>query len=314
MNNRTIIFILGPTSSGKTAVAEEFAKKIGGSIISCDSMQIYRDMDIITRASSFEMDSDVPHCLTRFMSPEEEYNAAKFANDAKKAIEDIAGVGRVPVVEGGTGLYVKALVDGIFPTPPANKIFRKKLEQEAHERGPEFLHARLGGVDPDTAKKLHINDVRRVIRALEIFEFTGRTPHEKSGETSGIGGSYDLRMFGMSLDRALLYGRINRTVDVMFDEGLLEEVRALLGRKLSETAQKALGIKEISAFLEGKISLDKAREELKKNTRRYAKRQLTWFRADHRIEWVDADRAPQKIAEEIAERMAQGAWVEAEEN
>jgi len=299
MNKPTVIFIVGPTSSGKTEVALDLARKLNGEIISCDSMQIYRDMDIITRVTAAERMKDVPAYLARCVSPEEEYNAARFAEEAEKAIEDILSRDGIPVVAGGTGLYMKALLDGIFSAPPKDEEIREELKREAEERGGAYLHKRLEQVDPETAAGLHPNDVKRIIRALEIYELTGETIHDKKKETAGIGDKYECRIFGLELERGSLYGRINGTVDRMFDEGLVEEVRGLRKKGLSRTAGKALGIKEVGFYLEGAAGLDKAREELKKNTRRYAKRQLTWFRADKRVKWINVDRDVAEIVEDI---------------
>ena len=299
MDNHTVLFILGPTSSGKTAVAVQMAKRLGGEVISCDSMQIYRDMDILTQAPSQDAMEKIPHHLVRVIDPREEYDAAKFADQARGCIEDVIGKGMIPLVSGGTGLYVKSLVDGIFSTPGKSEALRKELEKEADEKGVEALHARLAGIDPVTAARLHHNDLKRVIRAIEVYELTGDTLSNKSKEPGGIESSYECRMFGMKLPREVLYSRVNATVDKMLADGLVAEVEKLLKKDLSRTAQQALGIKEITSFLNGEMSLEEASLELKKNTRRYAKRQLTWFRADKRIEWINADRPCEEIVDEI---------------
>lgn len=298
-----IIFILGPTSSGKSAVAAGFASKIKGEVISCDSMQIYKGMDMVTQAPGKEILSCAPHHLLRFLDPSEEYSAAKFADDARVEIESVLAKKHVPVFAGGTGLYVKTLVDGIFGDSSKDEGLRARLKKEAEEKGVEQLYRRLEKVDPATAAKLHPNDIRRVIRALEVYELTGSTIHEKKKEKEGISGEYDLRMFGLDVPRKELYARIDRNVERMFREGLVEEVKVLLKKKLSRTAKQALGMKEISAYLSGSLGLKEAEEELKKNTRRYAKRQLTWFRADKRIVWVDAARGAGEIVEDIVKHI-----------
>ena len=301
-----IVFILGPTSSGKTAVAVQMAKRLGGEVISCDSMQIYRDMDILTQAPSQDAMEKIPHHLVRVIDPREEYDAAKFADQARECIEDVIGKGRIPLVSGGTGLYVKSLVDGIFSTPGKSEALRKELEKEAGEKGVEALHERLAGIDPVTAARLHHNDLKRVIRAIEVYELTGDTLSNKSKEPGGIESSYECRMFGMKLPREVLYNRVNATVDKMLADGLVDEVKKLLKKELSRTAHQALGIKEITSFLNGEMSLEESSLELKKNTRRYAKRQLTWFRADKRIEWINADCPCAEIAEDIVQRIVKG--------
>ncbi|MCK4851845.1 MAG: tRNA (adenosine(37)-N6)-dimethylallyltransferase MiaA [Candidatus Omnitrophica bacterium] len=303
LNKRMILFIVGPTSSGKTAVAVEAARKINGEIISCDSMQVYRDMDVITGTPGEDIMRSVPHYLIKCVPPEEEYNAARFAKEAGALIDDIVSRGRMPVITGGTGLYMKALIDGIFPASSRDEDLRGELKKEAAEKGAAYLYERLKKADPVTARALHPNDVRRVIRALEVYELTGETIHDQKKGTRGIGPAYDCRIFGMELARSLLYERINRAVDRMFDKGLVEEVGRLRQRRLSSTAEKALGVKEISSYLEGTAGRAQAGDELKKNTRRYAKRQLTWFRADERVEWLDAGRGVREIAEDILRRV-----------
>ena len=256
-------------------------------------------MDIITRVSGDEALSDVSHYLVKTISPEEEYSAARFIEESTGFIEQIVSKGKVPVIVGGTGLYMKSLVDGLFSSPPKDEDLREELEREAEEKGGEYLYRKLEEVDPETASRLHPNDIRRVIRALEVYELTGETINEKKKESEGISPEYDCRIFGMEFPRDVLYERINATVEKMFDEGLVELVENLCKRKLSKTASKALGIKEVRAFLNGQTGIDGAVEELKKNTRKYAKRQLTWFRADSRVVWVDANRSVDEIVEDI---------------
>jgi len=299
MPERKVIFIAGPTASGKTAVSLELAERAGGEIISSDSMQVYRGMDILTQAPRDEDLRRITHHLVKKIPPGEEYSAARFADEAGDIISDIIFRGKVPIVSGGTGLYMRSLLDGLFASPPKDGKFREELENVAREKGSGYLHDRLRRIDPETAGRLHPNDLRRIIRALEVYELTSMTIHDKKAEAEGISGAYDCVMFGLELERSLLYDRINKRVDKMFEEGIVDEVRRLLAEELSVTAGKALGIKEIKAFLEGEITLGEAREELKKNTRRYAKRQLTWFRADDRIIWVDADRSSSEVAEEV---------------
>ncbi|MBU0683846.1 MAG: tRNA (adenosine(37)-N6)-dimethylallyltransferase MiaA, partial [Candidatus Omnitrophica bacterium] len=187
--------------------------------------------------------------------------------------------------------------------PPKDETLREELFQLAQKMGNEYLYSELKKVDPDTASRLHSNDLRRIVRALEIFTLTGKTMNEKKSETRGVSKKYDCLMFGLSLPRKTLYARIEKTVDKMFSEDLVGEVQKLRTRKLSLTATRALGIKEVSAYLDGEVTLSEAKDELKKNTRRYAKRQLTWFRADGRIEWIDADRDVTTIIDDIVCRI-----------
>lgn len=295
----TIVFLVGPTSSGKTKVAAGLAEGIRGEIISCDSMQVYKGMDITTQTPPEECLLRVEHYLVKTLSPEEEFSAARFVLEAQKCIDIITGKGKMPIFAGGTGLYIKSLLDGLFPSPPKSEDFRKNLEGISRTRGLEYLHGKLKRIDREAAEKIHPNDEKRIIRALEVYELTGKTMSEKKQETKGIYGKYDTRMFGLKLPRALLYQRIEDKVDEMFERGIVEEIRALKGKDLSITAEKALGVKEVALFLDGKMSLEKAKEELKKNTRRYAKRQMTWFKSDKRIQWINADRGASLIVEDI---------------
>ncbi|MCK5451538.1 MAG: tRNA (adenosine(37)-N6)-dimethylallyltransferase MiaA [Candidatus Omnitrophica bacterium] len=294
-----IIFIVGPTSSGKSRVAASLARKINGEVVSCDSMQVYRDMDIVTRPPEKDLLEMAAHHLVRIISPEEEFSAALFVERAKTAIIDIFADKNTPIITGGTGLYMKALIDGIFEAPPKNEILRKELEDLAEEKGRHALYKRLKEIDPETADRLHPNDIYRIIRAIEVYSLTGETIAEKRKGTEGIFGEYDCRLFGLEIPRDILCSRIENNVDKMFEEGLVKEVERINKLKLSLTAKKALGIKEITAFLRGEISQTKAKEELKKNTRRYAKRQLTWFRGDERVMWIDGDRSVEDIVKEI---------------
>jgi len=300
----TVIFIIGPTSSGKSVVAAHLAEKLNGEVISCDSMQVYKDMDVITRPPKEDLLSRVTHHLVGTIPPEEEFNAARFASEAGSIINTIVSGGRIPVVVGGTGLYIRALVDGIFAAPPKDGILRERLREIAAREGKEYLYRQLEDVDPETANRLHPNDMRRIIRALEVYKLTGKTIGEKKTGSEGISRKYDCKMFALEIPRSTLYARIDSTVEGMFREDLAGEVEQLKRRRLSLTAEKALGIKEISAFLDGRINIKKAEEELKKNTRRYAKRQLTWFRGDKRVVWIDADRDVGEIAEDVMETIS----------
>ncbi|MBD3379527.1 MAG: tRNA (adenosine(37)-N6)-dimethylallyltransferase MiaA [Candidatus Omnitrophica bacterium] len=297
-----LIFITGPTSSGKTSVAVELAERTGGEIISCDSMQVYRGMELLTRAPSRDELSRVEHHLVGMLSAEEEFSAAEFAVRAEKLVEKILESGKKPVFAGGTGLYIRSLLEGLFPSPPRDPGFRREMEALAEEKGSEYLYDMLRGTDPVSAGRLHPNDTKRIIRALEVRKLTGRTMNEKMRESRGIGDAYDCRIFVLDIPREKLYARIERSVDEMFEKGLAGEVQKLLRMDLSRTARKAIGVEEVSAYLKEEMTLEEAREEVKKNTRRYAKRQLTWFRGMDGAEWIDADRPVVEIVEEIIER------------
>jgi len=296
-----VIFVIGPTSSGKSMVAAKLAERLGGEIISCDSMQIYRDMDVITQVPDRKILSEIPHHLIKVIRPEEEFSVAKYVKEATGIIDFIISKKKVPVIAGGTGLYYKSLIDGIILSPPKDEELRKSLNEIAGEKGNEYLYRELKKCDPRTAARLHPNDRRRIIRALEVYRLTGHTIHEKKLQSKGLSKKYACKVFGLRLPREILYRRINATVDKMFEDGIVDEVKRLKGRKLSLTAEKALGIKEVTSFLGGKTTLKNTKEELKKNTRRYAKRQMTWFRADKRIKWIDAEKNTEDIIKGILE-------------
>jgi len=288
MSKNRVLFIVGPTASGKSDIALELAQKINAEIISCDSMQVYKKIDILTQKPSQNELNRITHHLIGIIEPWEEFNAAQFSNISKNIIEKIFQKGKVPLVVGGTGLYMKALLDGIFQFPDgADKNLRLQLQKEANEKGSEYLYQKLKVVDSQAAEKIHPNDLRRMIRALEVYTVTGRPISLLQKETSGIAKDYETVIFGILRDRQDLYERIDRRVDIMFSEGAIEEVKKLSSVKISLTAQSAMGIREIKEFLAGKVSVQQAKHLLKINTRRFAKRQMTWFRKDKRIVWVE---------------------------
>lgn len=287
---KQVIFIIGPTAVGKTAFAAKLARHVGAEIVSADSMQVYKGMDIISQAPTPKERKGVKHHLIGVSDPKREYSAAIFARSAARAIAGIIRRGKVPIVAGGSGLYVKALIDGLFPSPEADEKFRKRMYRFVSRRGSHGLYERLAGIDPDSARLIHPNDARRIIRALEIYEQTGKTMTELKAMTRGLKDRYDIRIFGINAPRDVVYKNINKRVERMLASGAVDEVRRLKKRKLSRTAMAALGYKEIARYIDGECGLAAAEEELKKNTRNFAKRQLTWFRADKRIRWFDASR------------------------
>ena len=282
-----IVVIVGPTAVGKSELAIKLARSIRGEIISADSMQAYKGMGILSQSPTASERKRAPHHLVNFLSPEKEYNAAMFADLAERKIRNILRKKRAPIVVGGSGLYVKALIDGIFPSKGKDESLRERLRAMAREKGSSCLYEKLEKVDRTSAAKTHPNDLKRIIRALEICELEKKTKEDLKSRTEGIGREYDVKIFGLALERKALYERIDARVDLMFKKGIVEEVKKLLRRKLSLTSKKALGIKELKGYLVGSYNLEKAKNMLKRNTRRFAKRQLTWFRADGRITWVD---------------------------
>lgn len=287
---RVIVFIVGPTAIGKTRLAVKLASRINGEIISSDSMQVYKGMAVLSQAPTADERKKVRHHLVGILDPREEYNVARFIAGAAKLIDSMIRRGKVPVVVGGSGLYVKALIDGLFPSPPADPRFRASMQRFARKYGTGRLHERLAKIDPASAGSIHPNDARRIIRALEIHRSTGRTMTDLKSRTIGLAGRYDIRIFGLKKPRSKIYEEIESRTDRMFEGSVLNEVKRLKKRKLSKTAGAMLGVKEISAYLGGEYDLDTAKAVLKKNTRHFAKRQLTWFGADKRIRWFDMAR------------------------
>lgn len=286
---KRLIFLVGPTAIGKTEVSIELAKILNCEIVSCDSMQVYRGMDIGTSKPRKELLDVVPHHLIDILEPLEEFSAAQFRKLSIKAIEEILSRNKMPLFVGGSGLYVKALIDGIFKGPSSDRDLRARLRQESDEFGVEILYKRLEVLDPATAAKVHPNDLRRILRALEVYEKARAPISELKKGTRGLSDKYDIKIFGLNMDRKALYKKIDQRVDEMYDAGLVDECRRLIGRKLSLTASQALGYKEVFGFLKGEFSLEEAKKLAKRNTRRFAKRQLTWFRRDERIDWIDVE-------------------------
>ncbi|HQO38786.1 MAG TPA: tRNA (adenosine(37)-N6)-dimethylallyltransferase MiaA [Candidatus Omnitrophota bacterium] len=281
-----LIFLVGPTASGKTDVSIELAKRINAEIISCDSMQVYRGMDILTSKPSARDRRRIVHYCVGFIPPSQEYNVSQFRARALKAVKAILRKGKIPLFAGGTGLYMTVLIDGIFQVKAEDEAVRRRLYRAAERSGSAMLHKRLLRVDPDAAAKIHPNDTRRIVRALQVFEVTGKPITELQKTRRGLAVDFDVRIFCLDLDRAELYRRINDRVDMMFERGLIREVKGLLKKKPGKTASAAIGIREVSDYLAGRASLDDAKEKMKQNTRNYARRQLTWFRKDTRIEWI----------------------------
>lgn len=297
-NLKSIIFIVGPTAVGKSKVAIALAGKVRGEIISCDSMQIYKGMDIITSKPGVNLRNRVKHHLIGILSPEKEFNTSKYRKEALKIIAEITGKGKVPVFAGGTGLYVSNLIDGIFEEKNSNASIRKKLYKQAQNYGNKYLYAKLKKADNVAAGKIHPNDTRRIVRALEVFEVTGKPISSLQKNRVGLSKDYEIEVFCLNMDREVLYKKIDKRVEEMFKAGLLKEVKGLLKKKLSKTSCYAIGINELKGYFEGKYDLEEAKRLMKRNSRHYAKRQLTWFRKDKRTKWVnikDKD-TPSKIA------------------
>lgn len=290
-----IIFIVGPTAIGKTRLSIELAPRINGEIISSDSMQVYKGMRTLSQAPGAPERKKVRHYLVGILDPRKEYSVAAFKARSTRLIASIIKRGKVPIVVGGSGLYTKALIDGLFPSPGGDLKFRSSMQKAVLAHGAKILHERLAGIDPQAAKTIHPNDARRIIRALEIYHSTGKTMTELKFRTRGLKDHYDIRIFGLTRPREEIYKDIETRVDRMFDGPVLDEVKRLKRKRLSKTAKAVLGFKEIMGYLDGEYDLERAKAILKRNTRRFAKRQLTWFRADSRIRWFDLARTSEEV-------------------
>lgn len=292
MNKLPLIVVAGPTASGKTSLAIGLAKLVGGEIVSADSMQIYKYMDIGSAKPTEHERKQVKHHLIDFVEPDEEFSVADYTEAAHEVIRDILSRHKFPVMCGGTGLYINSVVDDVtFGETETDYAFREELADYAKTHGNEAVLEMLKEIDPISAARLHPNNLRRIIRAIEFYRLTGTTISAHQEMTKQHEGRYDPIMFCIDYDRQILYDRINKRVDIMLEEGLLDEVKGLMERGYTTAlnSMKAIGYKELIAYFSGGTSLDEAVELIKQSSRRYAKRQLTWFRRDKRIIWLDAD-------------------------
>ena len=289
-----LLCLLGPTAVGKTEIAIQLAQRLNAEIVSVDSRQIYRQMDIGTAKPTHEERQAAPHHLIDCVDISEPFSVADYQSLADAAITDIQNRDKRVLLVGGAGLYFRAIVDGLFEGPGADAAFREQLEQEAAQHGVDVLHARLRTCDPESAERIHPNNVVRVIRALEVYELTGTPMSEHQQQWHQEYQRYPFIAFCLTMPRALLYQRIEQRVDVMLANGLIAEVESLLaaGCARDTVALRSFGYKELIAYLDGKCTYLEAVEQLKRNTRRFAKRQLTWFRKDTRIKWIDRNSTP----------------------
>ena len=298
-----IWILTGPTASGKTDVALSIAESIHAEIISADSMLVYRGMDIGTEKPSAAMQRKVQHHLIDVVDPWDEYSVGRYVKDFERVTNGLHHKGKPFIVVGGTALYLKAIVDGLFEGPPADWEYRTHLRDIAAAQGPDSLHKMLAEVDAEAAHKLHSNDHVRIIRALEVIKSTGQRISSLQTQFGKRNPKYDCVMMAIEHDRALLYRRIETRVDNMLQRGLIEEVSALLAhpKGLSRQASQALGYKEVIDFLNGKYTPQVVSQVIKQSTRRFAKRQMTWFRSFHDIHWIQASVGdePSKLSENI---------------
>ena len=290
MDKLPLLILTGPTAVGKTTLSIKLAKAVNGEIISADSMQVYRRMDIGTAKIKEEEMCGVPHHLIDICEPTEDYNVVRFATEAKRLIREICERGHIPILVGGTGFYIQAVLYDIdFTETEEDTTYREELAAFAEKYGAEALHAELAKVDPASAEAIHANNVKRVIRALEFYRQTGGKISEHNEEQRGKESAYKSAYFVLTQDRTVLYDRIEKRIDIMLSEGLLDEVKALLadGCTPEMVSMQGLGYKEIVPYLNGECTLDEAIYILKRDTRHFAKRQLTWFKREREVLWFD---------------------------
>lgn len=289
---KNAIIIAGPTATGKSALAVSLAKKLDGEIISADSMQIYRRMDIGSAKVTIDEMQGVPHYMLDIKEPSEEnFSVADYCALAKEKIEDILKRKKLPIIVGGTGLYISSLADNIeFAEGNTNLELRERLFAIAEEKGNAYVHAMLKKIDPETAESVHENNIKRIVRAIEVYNATGITLSEQNRRSKNTPSPYNFIMLALFLNREKMYERINLRVDKMFEQGLIDEVKALAAEGLTREMQamQGIGYKEVFDYMENSITKEECIELVKKNTRNYAKRQLTWFKRDKRYIWLDA--------------------------
>ena len=298
MNN--IVCIAGPTASGKTALAVALAKEINGEVVSCDSMQVYKGMDIGTAKPTVEEMEGIPHHMLSVAEPDEDFSVSRYCEMAAPIVDDIVARGKVAIIAGGTGLYMDSLIRGNAFAPFPSTGVREKLEAQADAEGMEAMLRWLESIDPEAAARLHLSDRKRIIRALEVYLETGETITAHNRKTQAIPPRYTPLWLGLDFaQRSDLYHRIDLRVGLMLQMGLIEEIRALLDAGIPEktTAMQAIGYKEFIAALEGKCTIEEAADQVRQSSRRYAKRQLTWFRRNPAIHWLI--RTPEQKSSEI---------------
>ena len=285
-----VIVIVGPTASGKTALSIELAKRINGEIVSCDSMQIYKDMDIGSAKPTLEEMQGIKHYMIDVVKPDERFSVAEYKKQAEKAIEEILSKGKTPIVIGGTGLYADSLIYAIeYPEIEFDQNYRNELEEKANtQEGLIKLYNEAKKIDEEAISKISENDKKRIIRILEIFYSTGKTKTQLEIESRRNEVKYDYRVFAIDMNREILYDRINKRVDIMIENGLIQEVENLLNKYDNfPTAMQGLGYKEVVEYLDGKLTKEEMIEKIKQESRRYAKRQLTWFRKNKQTIWIN---------------------------
>ena len=306
MKKEPLVILTGPTAVGKTKLSIALAKAIGGEIISADSMQVYRHMDIGSAKIRLEEMEGIPHYLVDVLEPWEEFHVVRFQQMAKEAMKKIREHGHIPILVGGTGFYIQAIVKDIDFTENEASPYREELTRLAEEKGADFLYEKLQKVDPKSAQIIHAHNVKRIIRALEFYQMTGKKISEHNTEQREKSSPYQFVYFVLQDERAKLYKRIEARIDEMLQDGLIEEVTALkeMGLKRGMVSMQGLGYKEILAYLDGECTLEEAVEILKRDTRHFAKRQITWFKREEEVIWLDKGKFAYQ-EEQILEAMLQ---------
>ena len=298
---KRMIAVVGPTASGKTALSIELAKRLDGEIISADSMQIYKGMKIATAKPDMEEMQGIPHHLMDFLDPGTQFSVADYVELANDTAKDIFSRGKQPILCGGTGLYVRSFLENVrFTEEKSDPQLREQLNERYRTEGGEKMLEELKGFDPETAIRLHPSNSKRIVRAFEVYYLTGKTISQAVRESKQMPFPYEIAAVGLRFsDREKLYDRINKRVDIMLEKGLIEEAKEFYSMPIGRTAAAAIGYKELKPYLDGELTLEEAVEKLKAATRHYAKRQLTWFRRDEYIRWIDADMTDDIIAEAL---------------
>lgn len=309
-----IVAVVGPTATGKTRLSVELALRFGGEVVSADSMQIYRGLEIGTAKPTAEEMRGVPHHLVDFLDPAQPFSVADYVHLASEAIADIRDRGRLPVVVGGTGLYVSSLLGGLRFSPQGrDDALRTYLREKAKQEGPQALLEELRSFDPESAERIHPNNVGRVIRAIEVYRVTGVTMSEQLRRSRAVPSPYDSVVVGLTYrDRAKLYAAIDRRVDRMMSTGLLKEAKTVFSMEHPGTAAQAIGYKEFFPYFRGECSLDESVEEVKRESRHYAKRQLTWFRRSEEVKWIFVDEFDdfEQLVSHVCEIIRRKGWNE----
>ena len=298
MVDPSIIFIVGPTAVGKSDIGLTVGQRLDGEIICCDAMQVYREISLASDKPSPKARDMVPHHLVDIVSVTEEFNVALYSKLAVSTLRDVLSRGKTPLIIGGSGMYMSVLLDGIFEDSVSEEGHREALTEELADKGPAALHERLKGLDPQAAAKIHPNDPQRIIRALEVVLSTGQPLSQLQPKREGLWGKMPIKIFALHRPRPELYQRAEARVDEMFKNGIVEEIKKIAELPLSITARKIIGVPEVLGYLKEEYDLERAKYLMKLNTRHYIKRQLTWFRRDKRLTWIDIQ--PDQSAAEIA--------------